>query len=733
LNNNIPKFLINTLTFQAIVCISIILNVPYLRQVLGFLFLVFVPGYLLLRVFKVEKSHLSEIIVYSAGLSIAFIMLVGFVLNEFGLLGILPDPLATAPLFIVVNIIVACLCIISYTTNKSYKGLKPEALRKFWHYLPFFALPLLSVTGVLLVRYFNSNLLLTFVFLLIVVVFVATALKSKLSAYYPLILLSIVLAILLSTALMSNYLYGDDIQGEFNRFLVTKTALIWQPSSFFTYQQMSDNSMLSLTVFPTMLSNLLNVGPTSVLKIIYLCIFSLVPIGLYEIYRKQWSDRIAFVAVVFFMANFAFFVALLQEAKQMIAEVFYVILFLELLNNDVKSYKSSWMIVVLALFGIVVSHYSMSFIFILLTLFTWLGGKLLFRKSVKKINAQIIAFTSSLVFFWYLYIVPAGPFYKFVGIIQTIFGNFITEFFSSNSRGVEVQSALGLAARPSTLHYIGTYLYDITILLILVGFIVLLIAWRRKRINSEFCLLITFDVGLLVSTVAVPNFSGMLQLGRLYEVILMFLSPLFVLGSEAIFKSILKVARPKNPLNLNFKKQNATIAMALTLIILAVFFLFQSGVIYEISNDPAPSNFSLSYSKFQNSPILIHECDLFSAKWLSNYGDISYIPTYADTVSYTHVVESYSTINDTMLFLLSNDTQVYQNPGLLIHVREMANASYIYLSQFNVVNQLIRWDTSSNTTYHFSELPILNSTTNIINRIYSNGASEIQFQIPKGQ
>ena len=53
--------------------------------------------------------------------------------------------------------------------------------------------------------------------------------------------------------------------------------------------------------------------------------------------------------------------------------------------------------------------------------------------------------------------------------------------------------------------------------------------------------------------------------------------------------------------------------------------------------------------------LLVHECDVFSAQWLSNYGDVAYIPTYADTVSYTHVLESYSTINDTMIFLLSND------------------------------------------------------------------------------
>ena len=303
-------------------------------------------------------------------------------------------------------------------------------------------------------------------------------------------------------------------------------------------------------------------------------------------------------------------------------------------------------------------------------MFTWLGGKLLFRNTVKRINASIIAFTSCLIFFWYLYIVPAGPFYKFVGVIKTIFGNFVSEFFSSSSRGSDVQIALGLATRPSKLHYFGTYLYDITILLILIGFIVLILAWRKKKINTEFGLMASLNVVLLISTVAVPQFSGLLELGRLYQIVLMFLSPLFVIGAEAIFKSLQRIVKQKRHFKLNVEKRRTTIALVLTLIILVAFFLFQTGVIYEVSNDPVPSSYSLSYYKMQSSPMLVHECDVFSAQWLSNYGDVTHVPTYADTVTYTHVIEGYSTINDTLIFLLSNDFKNYQNPGLTSHVTD---------------------------------------------------------------
>jgi len=212
---------------------------------------------------------------------------------------------------------------------------------------------------------------------------------------------------------------------------------------------------------------------------------------------------------------------------------------------------------------------------------------------------------------------------------------------------------------------------------------------------------------------------------------LMFLSPLFVLGTEAIFKFILKIIRPQRTFNRNVEKRRTSIAMALILIVLAAFFLFQTGVIYEVTNDPVPSSSSLSYYKLQSSPWLIKECDALSAQWLSKYGDVSYVPTYADTVSYSHVIVAYGMIEDDLVFLLSNDYKNYQNPGLTSHTSNFANASYIYLCQFNVANQIVQWYTRGNITYPFSEVPVLNSTSNFINRIYSNGASEIQLEIPK--
>ena len=731
-STNSSKLPLYILAFQGIVGISTIFDVPFVRQVLGFIFLAFIPGFLLLRVFRVERPHLTETIVLSVGLSLSFLMLIGFVLNELGTLNVLASPLATEPVAIFINIIVACLCVTSYFTNKQYKSLDPKSWGNPWRYLPFFLLPILSVIGVLAVSYFQSNLFSILVLALIVFVFVASALRSKLSSYYPLILFSIVLALLLSSALMSNYMYGDDIHGEFRTFLGTKNALFWNPQNYSTVQQSSDISMLSITILPTIISNVLNIEPSLVFKLLFPVIFSLVPMGLYELYRRQWSEKVAFISVIFFTANYVFFVGLLTNAKQMIGELFYVILFLELLAKGAESHKSSWMILVLALFGLIVSHYSLDFIFILFVFFTWVGGQLFFKRITKRIKASFVVFTSCLVFFWYIYVVSTGPFDKFAGVIRTTINNFFTEFFSSSSRGEDIQSALGITTRPSTLHYVGTILYDITILLILIGFIALILKWRKREINAEFRLLITLNIILLVAAVVVPSFAGFLELGRLYQILLLFLSPLFALGAEALFKSILAKVKTKKPIDLKDEKLTAVISLFLTLIILVAFFLFQTGVIYEVSNDPAPSSFSLSYYKMQNSTWLVHESDVFSAQWLSNHGDIRNMATYADTVSLSHVLASYSRIDPSLIFLLSNTTGIIRGDGLISYViPKVANTSYIYLRQFNVNYHIIQWDTRRNITYTYNELPILDSTSAFINKIYSNGASEIKYRSPQ--
>ena len=432
---------------------------------------------------------------------------------------------------------------------------------------------------------------------------------------------------------------------------------------------------------------------------------------------------------------------ILQEAKQMIAELFFVILFLILFSKDANKGSSKWVVFIIAFFGLVVSHYSMDYMFLLFILFGWLGGKVFWKTAFTKIRATFLEFSLILTFLWYIFVVQAsygagGPFGKFVGVIQTTLSNFLSEFFSAESRGAGVQAALGIGSRPSTLHSVGTILYDLTILLILIGFISLSIKWRRKEFDSTFFSIIAGNLTLLVAAVVVPYFSGFLELGRLYEILLMFLSPLFVLGTLAVFEVILLLnpKRLKKSPTICSTQKKKNYCFVLTLMILVPFFLFQTGVFYEITGDPAPSSITLSKNRMEYSFGLIHERDVFSATWISEYGSIESKWTFCDRESLDVVLNSYGRIDRSMLLILSNSTEKDIAEGTYIRhdytYDKDSNITYIYLSQLNILKGLIPWDFRTNTHFQIDQIPILNATGVFLNKIYSNGAGEIDYRVP---
>ena len=94
--------------------------------------------------------------------------------------------------------------------------------------------------------------------------------------------------------------------------------------------------MLSITVLPTVYSNMLGMDPTWVYKIIYPLIFALVPVGLYALWQPYIGKKFAFLAAFLFMAQSTFFTEMTALNRQMIGELFFVLLLLVLLNKKIK-------------------------------------------------------------------------------------------------------------------------------------------------------------------------------------------------------------------------------------------------------------------------------------------------------------------------------------------------------------------------------------------------------------
>ena len=535
---NSPRFLAYVLTAQAASIITLVLNIPFARQIIGFLFLTFIPGFLLLRIFRLDGRNLTETILFSVGLSIAFLMLIGLLTNELGSLSLLPKPLSTEPLAIVLNLTITLMCLLDYFTNR-----EDSNPTRIWDFgssriiLPCIILPILSVTGVLFDVIFNNNLLLIAVIAVIPIFFIWGLINSKQSSHYPIIIVSVAIALLLSFTLMTNYMYGDDIHSEFNVFSTTKSLSYWNPLHYNSYEQFGAISMLSVTILPTVLSNMLNIEPGWVFKILLPLVFALVPVGLYQLYKIQWGKKVAFISVFFFMANAIYFQLLPTNVECMIAELFFVLMFLIIFGEGGNYGIGKGLSIIFLSFGLVVSHYGIDYIFLFLILLTWLFGKLFLKNQFAKIKSTAVAFPLLLTFLWYTRIAQ-GPFDKIVGNFQTAFLNFQKEFFDFSSRGQPIQTALSLIAPASALHGAGIILHDITTGLILVGFVSIIFVWKKEKLNSEYVVITLLSTAILFAAVIIPLFAGFLEVDRLYQILLIFLSPLFVLGAKTLLTII---------------------------------------------------------------------------------------------------------------------------------------------------------------------------------------------------
>ena len=88
-------------------------------------------------------------------------------------------------------------------------------------------------------------------------------------------------------------------------FSISSYAIDFQ--SGFTQDTLAFKGMASITILPTIFSTFLNIEETLIFKIIFPVIFSLVPIGLYQLYHPHWGKKVAFISCILFIVSFEFY------------------------------------------------------------------------------------------------------------------------------------------------------------------------------------------------------------------------------------------------------------------------------------------------------------------------------------------------------------------------------------------------------------------------------------------
>jgi uncharacterized membrane protein len=598
--------LVLVLSLFAAFLTSVVLNIMIARQALGFLYLTFIPGFLLLRILRVKQLDWIEAVVLSVGLSLVFLMLGGLFINGFGPLIGFSKPLSTAILMVALNIAILSLCLIDYQLAKGRSGLvtinrvKLEPLA-----IVICCLPLLSVAGTYLVNVSpKSNFLLLAMLAFIALLVTLTASERLVPRrLYPILLLAIAIALLWQTSLVSSHINGFDIQLEYRFIETTVTGSRWTPNVNAEFQ-----SLLSLTILPAIYCNLLALNGVWVLKIIYPLIFAFVPLALYGFFKKWVSERIAFLAAFFLMAYSEFFTEMLALGRQMIAEVFFVLLLYVLFSNKIRGLSKTVLFVLFG-FSLIASHYAIAFIFMLIIVAAWFVLSCLNRNlDVKNayLKVSYVILYCAMLFGWYIYVSSSATFNALLSVWQTVYTSLQTEFFSPASRGAMVLSGVGIGSTPSTLvQLVGRIFFYATEIFIVVGFLTLIIK-RRNIFGKEYNVILSMGIAILVLSVVLPNFANTLNIERLYHFVLLIAAPLCILGGEAIFGFLTKA-----------KKE--ALSFSLIFVILVPFFLFQSGFIYEIAK---VQDLSIPLSKYRfglyeySGLGMIDDQDIFSVQWL---------------------------------------------------------------------------------------------------------------------
>ncbi|MCL5948936.1 MAG: hypothetical protein M1490_00465 [Candidatus Bathyarchaeota archaeon] len=401
------NFLAIVVILQVIIYISLFLNFPIVRQVVGIAYLTVVPGLIFIKLLKLDALGGLEVVVFGVGFSVAFLMLSGLIINQFGYLAGLSFPLSTLPLSLFINTLIIVGGAVAHLQQGKIKKTLSLQRSNFGSSLLLLALiPVLSIIGVYFVNTTGNSLILIITILSIAALFTLSAFRERSSKFYPFAIFMIALALLFHASLISNYIvpYGGDSPAEFYVFQNVQLNAHWTPVFTFPSDEGLGrfNAMLSVTVLPTIYSNMLGMDPSLVFKIVYPLIFALVPVALYLLWQPYIGKKLSFIAAFVFVAQSTFFTEMIALNRQMIGELFFVLLLLVLLNKKVKKEGKFLAFAVLS-FGLIFSHYALAEIFLLLVFAAWATSVFYLKKPSFNLQLSMIIFFFVAMFAWYIY------------------------------------------------------------------------------------------------------------------------------------------------------------------------------------------------------------------------------------------------------------------------------------------------------------------------------------------
>ena len=700
------------------------MNVPIISSILAFLSLFFINGVLILRILKIHDLGNIENLLYSVGLSLAVTMFLGMLIDLicpfFGIL----DPISKLPLMIMFTLFTLFLCYICYSLNKTtYNPLEWENYQTR-HTRPIylnldgllnpmlllFFIPFIAVFGTYLMNYYQSSIILILMYVLIALIPIMIAFNRFIpKRLYPLTVFLLSITLLFSSSLITNYITGWDINMEYYFSNLVSNNSYWN----FSVPEIL-NSMLSLVIVIPIFTKISGLSIVSIFKVIYPIIFSFVPLGLYSIFKGQTNSKIAFMGCFLFITIFMFFLEMPFLARQEIGELFVVLLIMIMVSNKLDK-KSLTILSIIFIPSLLVSHYSLDYIFIFLLICTfliisirnlnlsrkypilerWEIIKFFFVKhnqnEIIKIDYKLqLILIITLTAVYYYFFSSSALFDLTLFTLNNLVSTVYAYFFNPNSL-----AAVGIiTSQKSFLREVALVLQLLVELMIGIGILTLLYRRTGMNFNENFSLFSVMSFFMLVLVIFVPFLAGALNPERFYQISLIFLSIFFVVGWIAFFKILNKT--------LGYKWEKKTVyknSLILLSIFLAISLMFNSGVVYEVLHDK-PSSVSLHST--MDGP-KFNDLEISGASWLND-----------------NKLSGYNVYSDGYRYLLLNGFFI-DNHSILTSNNPVVPPAYVYLGTLNINYNQIAVPAKGGS----GQVAYMPENFSGINRIFDDGGSRV--------
>lgn len=317
-----------------------------------------VPGLLLLRALRVPGKAVGYFPALIPCGSIIVLLASGLLLDLAGPVVGLKTPLRTVPVLVVLEAISAGLLWASRNTGWQphvpwWKLSQPGLLG--WPLL----IPVLAAAGAMRLNDGHGNLAaLAAVVVGITALMLCFGFSSRMEEpLLVVVLYAVGLSVMWAFSLRGQLVYGFDIATEYQRLTSTVSSGIWRTGHYHD----AYGAMLSVTVMPAELHFISGLSPLQVFKVAYPLIGALFPVEVYGIARRVLSKTWSFLAASMTIAQTSFAGELPALARQEVALALFGALIAVLLSSSMRK-RTQWSLAVLLGLGMVVSHYSTTYV-----------------------------------------------------------------------------------------------------------------------------------------------------------------------------------------------------------------------------------------------------------------------------------------------------------------------------------------------------------------------------------